>query len=138
MDTPDFERIFNAIPANYAAYDLEWNIVAITDTSLATVGRAREDVVGRNQFEAFPDNPDDPDAAGNATMLGAFERVLEEKKGHVLPITRYDIADADGVFRERYWRPLNEPVFDESGQIRYVIHGVEDVTASVLEGRGEQ
>ncbi len=138
MDTRTSERIFNAVPANYAAYDLDWNIAAITDASLATVDRAREDGIRRNQFDAFPDNPDDPDAAGNATMLGAFERVLEEKRGHVLPITRNDIADADGVFRERYWRPLNEPVFDESGQIKYVIHGVEDVTASVLEGRGGQ
>lgn len=137
MDTPDFERIFSAIPANYAAYDLDWNIVGITDACLAAVGRERADVIGRNQFEAFPDNPDDPDAAGNATMLGAFQRVLDENVGHVLPITRYDVADADGVFRERYWQPLNEPVFDDAGKIRYVIHGVVDVTASVLDGRAE-
>jgi PAS domain-containing protein len=138
MDTPDFERIFNAIPANYVAYDLDWNIVAITESSLAAVGRAREDVIGRNQFDAFPDNPDDPDATGNATMLGAFRRVLEERKGHVLPITRYDIADADGVFQKRYWQPLNEPVFDSAGQIQYVIHGVQDVTTAVHETNGEQ
>ncbi|GAA5153031.1 hypothetical protein GCM10023321_22630 [Pseudonocardia eucalypti] len=133
MEAADLERIFNAIPGQYAAYDLDWNIVAITDGLLAAVGRSRDEVLGKNQFEAFPDNPDDPDASGNAVMLAGFERVLSEKKGHRLPIVRYDIADADGVFRERYWRPLNEPVFDAEGNVRYIIHGVEDVTASAVE-----
>lgn len=133
MDAADLDRIFRAIPAQYAAYDLQWNIVAMTDAMLASVGRSRDEVVGRNQFDAFPDNPDDPDASGNATMLGAFERVLAEKTGHVLPVVRYDIASLDGVFRERYWKPLNEPVFNDDGDIVYVIHGVEDVTASVLD-----
>lgn len=137
MDAVDFERIFSAIPAQYAAYDLDWNIVAITDALLESVNRSRDDVLGKNQFEAFPDNPDDPDASGNATMLAAFQRVLDEKSGHVLPTTRYDVAGPDGVFHERYWRPLNEPVFDDDGNIRYVIHGLEDVTASVLNSRTE-
>jgi PAS domain S-box-containing protein len=132
MDADDLDRIFRAIPAQYAAYDLDWNIVAMTDAMLASLGRKREDVVGRNQFEAFPDNPDDPDAGGNAAMLGGFERVLAERTGHVLPTTRYDVAGADGVFSERHWKPVNEPVFDDEGDIVYVIHGVEDVTAAVL------
>lgn len=138
MDPVDLERIFRAIPAQYAAYDLNWNIVAMTDAMAASLGRSPDEVVGRNQFEAFPDNPDDPDASGNATMLGAFERVLAEKTGHVLPVTRYDIAGEDGVFHERYWKPLNEPVFDGDGNIEYIIHGVEDVTASVLSSRSDQ
>jgi PAS domain-containing protein len=104
----------------------------MTDTMLASLNRTREDVIGKNQFDAFPDNPDDPDASGNATMLGAFERVLAEKAGHVLPVTRYDIAGDDGAYHERYWKPLNEPVYDDNGDIRYIIHGVEDVTDSVL------
>ncbi|GAB7006473.1 hypothetical protein JCM18899A_39460 [Nocardioides sp. AN3] len=129
MHGPDFERLFNAIPANYLVLDLDWNIVAITDTALGE--RARADVVGRSQFEVFPDNPDDPDASGTASMLAALSRVLEEKTGHVMPVTRYDIADADGVFQVHYWRPVNQPVFDENGAITHVIHGVEGVTGTV-------
>ncbi|GAA3663337.1 hypothetical protein GCM10022237_24070 [Nocardioides ginsengisoli] len=129
MNTLDFERLFNAIPANYLVLDLDWQIVAVTDTCLD--GRARDEVVGRSQFEVFPDNPDDPEASGTATMLAALQRVLDEKAGHAMPVTRYDIADADGVFQARYWRPVNQPVFDESGAITHIIHGVEDVTATV-------
>jgi PAS domain-containing protein len=130
MPAPDFERLFNSIPAIYLVLDLEWNIVAATDAALGD--RSREDVIGRSQFEVFPDNPDDPDAAGTAAMRAALERVLIEKTGHSMPVTRYDVADSSGVFREQYWKPVNEPVFDEKGEITHIIHGVEDVTDTVL------
>lgn len=132
MNDADFERIFNAIPAKYAAYDLKWNIVAVTDELLRSVNRERGDIVGKNQFEAFPDDPDDAGSSGNASMLSGFERVLAEKAGHRLPITRYDVAEPDGTYRERYWLPFNEPVFDDNGAIVHIIHGVEEVTESVL------
>ncbi|GAB3760643.1 hypothetical protein FB382_003156 [Nocardioides ginsengisegetis] len=123
----DFERIFNAIPANYIVLDLEWNIVAITD--MATGGRPRSQIIGRSQFEVFPDNPDDEgDVSGTATMRAALERAVREKVGHAMPVTRYDVADAHGVFQERHWRPINEPVLDAAGDVVYVIHGVEEVT----------
>jgi hypothetical protein len=134
MDAPDFERLFNAVPANYLVLDLEWNIVAITDSALGE--RSRQDVVGRSQFEVFPDNPDDPDAAGEATMLAALQRVLAERAGHEMPVTRYDVADAGGVFREHYWKPVNQPVFDVQGKISHIIHGVVDVTDAVLASDG--
>ena len=137
MGDTDLERIFNALPAQYAAYDLEWNIVAVTDALLRSLKRDREDVVGKNQFEAFPDDPDDATSSGNASMRGGFERVLAERVGHRLPVTRYDVAEADGTYRERYWLPFNEPVFDEAGDIVSIIHGVEEVTDSVLSSRGD-
>lgn len=131
---PDFERIFAALPGAYAVFDLHWNYVAATDMLLKTVNRSREEVIGKNQFEAFPDNPDDPDAKGNATMLAGFQRVLDERVGHSLPPTRYDVADENGVFQERWWRPVNEPVFGSDGEIRYIIHGIVDATAEVKGG----
>lgn len=127
------ERIFNAIPAAYSVFDLRWNIVAVTDALLDTVGRRREDIIGRNQFEAFPDDPNDPNAKGNATMLAGFERVVAEKAGHSLPPTRYDVADETGVHRERWWRPVNEPVFDGEGELIYIVHGIVDATEEMKE-----
>jgi hypothetical protein len=128
MDT-DFERIFNAIPANYIVLDLDWNIVAITD--MATGGRPRSGIVGKSQFEVFPDNPEhESGASGTATMLAALQRVVREKVGHSMPVTRYDVADEHGVFHERHWRPVNEPVLDQAGNVTHVIHGVEEVTGA--------
>lgn len=123
----DFERVFNAIPANYIVYDLDWNIVAITDATLAGV-MSRDDVIGRNQFDVFPDNPDAPEGAGRRAMEDALRRVIDEGVGHEMPVTRYDLANAEGHFEERWFKPVNEPVFDGDGKLIYIIHGVVDVT----------
>src|SRR5205807_2850571 len=37
----------------------------------------------------------------------------------------------DGEFEVRYWSPANKPVLDERGELRYIIHRVEDVTEFV-------
>lgn len=129
MSDADFEQFFNAIPANYLVYDLDWNIVAVTDATLGDT-LTRGEVIGRNQFDVFPDNPDAPEGSGRTAMEAALRRVVAEGTGHEMPVTRYDIADASGAFEARYFKPVNEPVFDSSGNVTHVIHGVVDVTES--------
>ncbi|WP_311208403.1 MULTISPECIES: PAS domain-containing protein [unclassified Aeromicrobium] len=129
MSTVDYEQIFNAIPANYLVYDLDMTIVAVTDATLGD-SLSRDEVIGRYQFDVFPDNPDAPEGAGRDAMQAAFERVLDERVGHEMPVTRYDIADASGAFQVTYFKPVNEPIFNADGQITHIIHGVVDVTAS--------
>src|SRR4029450_2839761 len=36
-----------------------------------------------------------------------------------------------GGFEERFWSPVNSPVFGANGKITYIIHSVEDVTEFV-------
>jgi PAS domain S-box-containing protein len=48
-----------------------------------------------------------------------------------MAVQHYDIrrpASEGGGFEERYWSPLNSPVLDQQGNVRYIIHWVEDVT----------
>lgn len=127
---PDFERIFNSAPVAYIVVDRKFRIVGATDAFLASAGRKRDDILGRVITEEFGDNPDDPNANGTEVLRGALQRVVDEKAGHMLPTQRYDIQ-LDGEFVERYFNPLNEPVFGDDGEVQYVIHGVEDVTASM-------
>ncbi|MEU4418728.1 hypothetical protein [Nocardia salmonicida] len=47
MSDVDFEQVFNAIPANYLVYDLDWNIVAITDVTLGVLRAFFDQVDGR-------------------------------------------------------------------------------------------
>ena len=44
---------------------------------------------------------------------------------------KYDIRRPDGVFEERYWRPLNSPILGDDGYVRFILHAVEDVTELV-------
>jgi PAS domain-containing protein len=118
---------------SYIVVDREWRIVAVTDALLATSGRIRENILGKVITDEFADNPDNPDADGEEVLRGALQRVVDEKEGHEFPIQRYDL-ELDGEFVEKHFKPLNEPVFGDDGEVHYVIHGVEDVTASVKKG----
>lgn len=91
----------------------------------------RRDIVGRNLFEVFPDNPDDPAATGVLNLRASLQRVLSNRMADAMAIQKYDIrkpANEGGGFEERYWSPLNSPVFDRDGNVIYIIHRVEDVT----------
>jgi signal transduction histidine kinase len=57
-----------------------------------------------------------------------------------MAVQKYDIrrpTDEGGGFEERYWSPVNSPVFGDSRKLTYIIHRVEDVTEFVhLKMRG--
>jgi hypothetical protein len=48
---------------------------------------------------------------------------------------RYDIRDAQGNFVERYWTPINTPVFDDDGKLVWILHEAVDVTERTLDRR---
>jgi len=90
----------------------------------------REGLIGRKMFDAFPDNPEDPAATGVARLRASFERVLATGRPDAMVIQKYDIRrpGREDEFEERWWAPINAPVLDESGQVLWIIHSVEDVT----------
>src|ERR1700760_165444 len=45
-----------------------------------------------------------------------------------MAVQKYDVRRPTGGFEERYWSPVNAPVFGPDGRILYVSHRVEDVT----------
>jgi light-regulated signal transduction histidine kinase (bacteriophytochrome) len=54
-----------------------------------------------------------------------------------MAVQRYDVREAvrDGsAYAERYWSPVNSPVISPEGEILWIIHRVEDVTAFVHGG----
>ena len=62
----------------------------------------------------------------------SLERVLKSRAADTMAVQRYDIRRPEaegGGFEERFWSPLNSPVLDLNGNVRYIIHRVEDVTA---------
>jgi signal transduction histidine kinase len=48
-----------------------------------------------------------------------------------MAVQKYDIRGPDGVFQARYWSPRNLPVLSSGGEVRYILHRVEDVTELV-------
>ncbi|HEX6434478.1 MAG TPA: PAS domain-containing protein, partial [Gemmatimonadales bacterium] len=130
----DYRAIFDASPGNYLLLDPGFTIVGVNQCYLTATMTKREDIVGRHLFDVFPDNPDDPAADGVRKLRASLQRVLQEKRPDRMPVQHYDIRRPDaegGGFEERYWSPLNSPVLDEQGAVRYIIHWVEDVTEFV-------
>ncbi len=140
---PDFRTLFDSAPNSYLVLTPSLIMVAVSDTYLRATMTRREEILGRHLFDVFPDNPDDATATGVSNLRASLTRVLQHRVPDAMAIQKYDIRRPDsegGGFEERYWSPVNSPVFGVSGEITYIIHRVEDVTNFVRlkQAGGEQ
>lgn len=138
---PDLGRLFQSAPGCYVVLTPELVIVAASDAYLNVTMTRREDIVGQPIFTAFPVNPDSPTSTAEVDLRASVSRVIATGRPDTLPVHKYDIRRAKdgGAFEERYWRPMNAPVFGADGTVEYVIHAVEDVTEVVrLKHQAEQ
>jgi light-regulated signal transduction histidine kinase (bacteriophytochrome) len=100
----------------------------VSDAYLKATMTRREEILGRNLFDVFPDNPADPAATGVANLRASLKRVLKSAAAHTMAIQKYDVRRPDGSFEERFWSPVNSPVIGADGRVEYIVHRVEDVT----------
>ncbi|MBB1260442.1 PP2C family protein-serine/threonine phosphatase [Streptomyces alkaliterrae] len=130
----DYRALFEASPSASLVLGPDLVIVDANAAYRRATGRTREDLVGRYLFDAFPENPADPDADGVGNLRASLLRVLRSREPDTMAVQKYDIpvAERPGVFEERWWSPINTPVLGPGGQVAWIIHRVEDVTAFVL------
>ncbi len=136
----DFRRLFESAPARYLVLSPDLTITGVTNAYAAVTMQTREAIIGRPLFEVFPDNPDDPNADGVRNLRRSLDRVRREKVVDTMTIQRYDIRRPDsegGGFEERHWSPVNTPVLGADGELQFIIHSVEEVTAFVRLERGQ-
>jgi two-component system, sensor histidine kinase and response regulator len=130
----DFRRLFEGAPGLYLVLDPQLTIVAVSNAYLAATMTTRENILGRNVFEVFPDNPDDPDATGVADLTASLDRVRSELRPDTMAVLQYDVrrsAAEGGGFEVRYWSPRNNPLLDPRGKLAHILHEVVDVTEFV-------
>ncbi|TWG09418.1 sensor histidine kinase [Actinoplanes teichomyceticus] len=132
----DYQALFRSAPTAFVVLDPDLVIAEANDAYLAATARTRQELVGRPVFEAFPDNPEDPGASGVTRWGASLRRVLRERVVDVMEIQKYDIPLPGGGFDVRYWAPVNAPVFDPDGRLRWIVHRTEDVTAYVRARQG--
>jgi PAS domain S-box-containing protein len=124
----DYRRLFEATPTPYVVLTRDFTIVAANEARLRATMTTREQIIGKKLFDVFPDNPDDPEANGVRNLCASLDRVLEHARSDAMPIQKYDIPTPTGGFEERFWAPLNVPVFDDDGNVALIMHCVDDVT----------
>jgi signal transduction histidine kinase/DNA-binding response OmpR family regulator len=127
----DFRLLFESAPGLYLVLTPSLEIIAASDAYLRATMTRRENLLGKHVFEAFPDNPDDPAASGVRKLHESLQSVLETREPDTMAVQKYDIRRPEShgsEFEERFWSPVNSPVFDANGEFLYIIHRVEDVT----------
>ncbi|MGX1884850.1 PP2C family protein-serine/threonine phosphatase [Streptomyces sp. NPDC055287] len=131
--TLDYAAVFAATPSPYLVLDRLFVIRDVNHAYLLATRRTREDLIGRYVFDAFPDNPADPEADGGSHLEVSLQRVLASGEPDSLALLRYDIPlqGRPGAFEKRWWSTINTPVLTPQGAVAWIIHRVEDVTAFV-------
>ncbi|MEU6568932.1 PP2C family protein-serine/threonine phosphatase [Streptomyces parvulus] len=133
----DYAALFAATPSPYLVVDRNLMIVSVNAAYSRATGRAAGDLLGRYLFDAVPENPAVSESDGARKVSASLRRVLATGRPESMAIQRYDIPSTahPGGFEERWWSPVNTPVLDAEGEVAWIIHRVEDVTAFIRDRR---
>lgn len=105
-----YKRIFESGPALYLILSPSFEILDASNAYLKATLTKREQIVGKNLFNVFPDNPEDTSATGTANLGDSLKRVLKTKTMDTMAIQKYDVARPDGSgFDVKYWSCFNTP-----------------------------
>ncbi|HEV3409080.1 MAG TPA: ATP-binding protein [Chthoniobacterales bacterium] len=130
-----FRALFESAPGLYLVLTpADFTIVAVSDAYLRATMTERAAIMGRKLFDVFPDDPNDPAADGVRNLRASLERVKATRAADVMSVQRYPVRRPEsegGGFEERFWSPMNSPVFSDDGELTFIIHRVEDVTLFV-------
>ncbi len=125
VSAPAYRALFDASPNPYLVLDRRLHIATANRAYLASTSRELADIVGRWAWDAFPADP-----ATVKQAIASFERVIETGQVDTMALLRFDIPDpaGEGAFRTRYWSITHSPVFDEAGEVAFVLQHPIDVT----------
>jgi PAS domain-containing protein len=129
----DYAEVFRQLPVPVLLLTPEFDIAEMNLAYLQVAGRTREELLGRNVFEAFPDNPWDPEASGVRNLDESLRRVLASGEPDALAFQQYDVEvpGNPGVFAQRFWCPVNAPVFGPDGRVVLIVQCVEEISDKV-------
>jgi PAS domain S-box-containing protein len=122
----DFRALFEALPSPHMVLDRDLNFVEANAAYCAVTERRRDELIGRNMFDLFPN----PGPEGQR-LRQSLERVLATGTPDVLALIPYPIqrsAHAGGALELRYWSAVHVPLFDAEGRPAYVVQNTVDVT----------
>lgn len=87
------------------------------------------DLINKGMFEAFPENPADPETYGKERLIASLEIVIASKTSNRIEEQKYDIpVRGSENFEVRYWTVENSPVLNERGDVDFIIQIVTDIT----------
>lgn len=124
----DYELLFKSAPIAFLLLTPDLKIADANDAYLHATMTSKSNLINKYVFDIFPDNPYDRDNNGSEIVKKSFKKVLTTGLPDAMEIQKYDIKRPDGTWEERYWLPLNSPVFDSDKNVIFIMHMVKDVT----------
>ena len=134
LNTVDFQLAFAALPGSFLLLEPnapQFTILAISDELLGLTAQSRPEVVGNSVFDVYPENPEAVTATGPSSLRVSLQNATRTKLPDRMPVVRYDVPNAEGIFEARYWSAHTKPVLNQAGEVQYLIHSTEDITAQV-------
>jgi PAS domain S-box-containing protein len=131
MNLSDFQALFRVTPYPYLVMAPDLTIVGASGAYLRSVQRTEEDIVGRYVFEAFPADPDNPEATNIAEVKASLLRALAKGQPDTTAFVRYAVpvdTPEGKKFEERYWSTVHTPVLGDDGAPILVFQNPVDVT----------
>ncbi|MFE9450145.1 SpoIIE family protein phosphatase [Streptomyces sp. NPDC006739] len=126
----DYPGVFAALPSPCLVLGTDLVIADANPAFCEVTGRSLPELLGQYLFDAFPDNPADPQADGVETLKSSLHRVLASGQTDHMTLQKYDIpvlGNPEG-FKERWWTAINVPVLGPDGKVAWIIHRSEDMT----------
>ncbi len=130
-ETPDFQALFTLSPNPYMLLDRELRFVAANEAYLRVTASRLEQLRGRYVFDAFPNDPDDPNNRSARLLHESFSRVLATGAPDALALIPYRVPrqTPEGfVIESRYWSATHTPILDAEGQVAFILQHTVDVT----------
>lgn len=126
----DYAAVYRQLPVPVLLLTPEFVIADMNVAYLRTAGRTQEELLGRNVFEVFPENPADPSADGVHKSVASLRRALATGEPVHMHFQKYDteIPGSPGQFARRYWSAVNAPVYGPDGGVVLIASLMEDVT----------
>jgi PAS domain S-box-containing protein len=124
MDALDYEQLFQSIPSPYMVLDRQLRYVAANTAYLKATSSTWDQLKGNGLFDIFPN-----DGESGRRLRASLERVFQTGKRDTLAYIRYEIPSADGTgMEDRFWTAVHIPLFDDKGNVAYVVQNTVDVT----------
>ena len=133
MTTFDHATLFDMLPEQYVVFEpsgADFKMTAASEAYLKITGKTRDEVVGKNLFEVFPDTSDLALESGKGELQISLEKVLKSAQPDSTGVIRYDIADHKGNMVRRFWQATHYPIMKD-GVCVAIIQSTVDVTNTV-------
>lgn len=127
----DYKLIIENLSGMYAIFNTNFEYIAVSNDYTRSVMKTREEMIGKNVFDVFPNNPYEPHD-GTDKLKESLEKVIALGIPNTMENLPYDIKNPQGIFEKKWWSVTNSPILDDRSKVCFIINHAKDITEFVL------